>query len=72
MTKIVQNQTVTKTIREFGHRVLWLDWKCDDIRQIGVELKEPYCENERRRRIQEMKNMLLAHIYDKTRELLSL
>jgi hypothetical protein len=51
---------------------LWLDWKCDDIRQIGVELKEPYCENERRRRIQEMKNMLLAHIYDKTRELLSL
>jgi hypothetical protein len=63
---------MTRNIREFGHKVLWLDWKCDDIRQIGVELNEPYCENERNRRIQEMKKMLLEHIYDKTRELLSL
>jgi len=68
----VKFKQMTKNIREFGHKVLWLDWKCDDIRQIGVELKEPYCENERQRRIQEMKNMLLEHIYDKTRELLSL
>jgi len=61
---------MTENIREFGHKVLWLDWKCDDIRQIGVELNEPYCDNERRRRINEMKKMLLEHIYDKTRELL--
>ena len=61
---------MTENIREFGHKVLWLDWKCDEIRQIGVELNEPYCDNERRRRINEMKKMLLEHIYDKTRELL--
>ena len=63
---------MTRRIREFGHKVLWLDWKCDDIRQIGVELKEPYCENERHRRIQEMKTLLLEHVYDKTREILCL
>ena len=62
---------LTRSIREFGHKVLWLDWKCDDIRQIGVELNEPYCEHERHRRIQEMKNLLLEHLYDKTRECLS-
>ena len=63
---------LTRSIREFGHKVLWLDWKCEDIRQIGVELNDPYCENERHRRIQEMKSLLLEHIYDKTREMLSL
>ena len=63
---------LTRSIREFGHKVLWLDWKCDDIRQIGVELNDPYCENERARRIQEMKSLLLEHMYDKTREMLSL
>ncbi len=63
---------MTRSIREFGHKVLWLDWKCDDIRQIGVELNDPYCENERNRRIQEMKSLLLEHFYDKTREILSL
>jgi len=68
----VKFKQLTRCIREFGHKVLWLDWKCDDIRQIGVELNEPYCENERHRRIQEMKTMLLEHIYDKTREMLYL
>ena len=63
---------LTRSIREFGHKVLWLDWKCDDIRQIGVELNDPYCEIERHRRIQEMKMLLLEHVYDKTREMLSL
>ena len=63
---------LTRSIREFGHKVLWLDWKCEDIRQIGVELNDPYCENERHRRIQEMKSLLLEHIYEKTREMLSL
>ena len=63
---------LTRSIREFGHKVLWLDWKCDDIRQIGVELNDPYCENERARRIQEMKSLLLEHMYDKTREMLDL
>ena len=63
---------MTRSIREFGHKVLWLDWKCEDIRQIGVELNDPYCENERHRRIQEMKSLLLEHIYEKTREMLSL
>jgi len=63
---------LTQSIREFGHKVLWLDWKCDDIRQIGVELNEPYCDAKRHRRIQEMKSMLLEHVYDKTREMLSL
>lgn len=61
---------LTRSVREFGHKVLWLDWLCDDIRLIGVDLNEPYCENERNRRIQEMKAMLLEHIYDKTREML--
>ena len=61
---------LTRSVREFGHKVLWLDWLCDDIRLIGVDLNEPYCENERHRRIQEMKAMLLEHIYDKTREML--
>ena len=68
----VKFKRLTKSIREFGHKVLWLDWRCDDIRQIGVELNDPYCENERARRIQEMKSLLLEHIYDKTREMLSL
>ena len=63
---------LTRSIREFGHKVLWLDWKCEDIRQIGVELNDPYCESERHRRIQEMKSLLLEHIYDKTREVLEL
>ena len=63
---------MTRSIREFGHKVLWLDWKCDDIRQIGVELNDPYCENERHRRIQEMKTLLLEHVYDKTKEMLDL
>jgi hypothetical protein len=63
---------LTRSIREFGHKVLWLDWKCDDIRQIGVELNDPYCENERHRRIQEMKTLLLEHVYDKTKEMLDL
>ena len=63
---------LTRNIREFGHKVLWLDWKCDDIRQIGVELNDPYCENERHRRIQEMKTLLLEHVYDKTKEMLEL
>ena len=63
---------LTRSIREFGHKVLWLDWKCEDIRQIGVELNDPYCENERHRRIQEMKSLLLEHIYERTREMLSL
>jgi len=71
-----QDQTkfkrLTRSIREFGHKVLWLDWKCEDIRQIGVELNDPYCESERHRRIQEMKSLLLEHIYDKTREALAL
>jgi hypothetical protein len=68
----VKFKKLTRCIREFGHKVLWLDWKCDDIRQIGVELNEPYCENERHRRIQEMKTLLLEHIYDKTRDMLYL
>ena len=63
---------MTRSIREFGHKVLWLDWKCDGIRQIGVELNDPYCENERHRRIQEMKTLLLEHVYDKTKEMLDL
>ena len=63
---------LTRSIREFGHKVLWLDWNCNDIRQIGVELNDPYCENERHRRIQEMKTLLLEHIYDKTKEMLEL
>jgi hypothetical protein len=63
---------LTKSIREFGHKVLWLDWNCSDIRQIGVQLNDPYCENERSRRIQEMKTLLLEHIYDKTKEMFSL
>ena len=63
---------LTRSIREFGHKVLWLDWKCEDIRQIGVELNDPYCESERHRRIQEMKSLLLEHIYDKTRDALAL
>ena len=61
---------LTKDIRNFGHRVLWLDWKCEDIRRIGVDLNEPYCETERDRCIREMKSMLLEHIYDKTCEML--
>jgi hypothetical protein len=77
MEKIYDNDPVkfrrmTRSIREFGHKVLWLDWKCEDIRQIGVELNDPYCENERARRIQEMKALLLEHIYDKTREVLAI
>ena len=62
---------MTRYIREFGHKVLWLDWSCEEIRQIGVELNEPYCENERSRRIQEMKGLMLEHMYDKTREMVS-
>jgi hypothetical protein len=65
-------KSLTRSIREFGHKVLWLDWNCNDIRQIGVELNDPYCENERHRRIQEMKTLLLEHIYDKTKEMLDL
>ena len=61
---------LTKDIRNFGHRVLWLDWKCEDIRRIGVDLNEPYCETERDRCIREMKSMLLEHIYDKTCDML--
>ena len=68
----VKFKQLTRSIREFGHKVLWLDWKCDDIRQIGVELNDPYCENERDRRIQEMKMLLLEHVYDKTKEMLHL
>ena len=63
---------MTKSIREYGHKVLWLDWNCEDIRQIGVDLNDPYCETERQRRIQEMKSLLLEHIYDKTREVLAI
>ena len=63
---------LTESIREFGHKVLWLDWNCKDISQIGVELNDPYCENERPRRIQEMKPLLLEHIYEKTKEILEL
>ncbi len=61
---------LTKDIRNFGHRVLWLDWNCDDIRRIGVVLNESYCENERERCIREMKSMLLEQIYDKTCDML--
>ena len=61
-----------KSIREFGHKVLWLDWYSSDIRQIEAELNDPYCENERSRRIQEMKTLLLEHIYDKMKKKLSL
>ena len=61
---------LTRDIRAFGHRVLWLDWSCEDIRQIGVELNEPYCENEKDRCIKEMKSMMLEHIYDKTCDML--
>lgn len=68
----IKFKQLTRRIREFGHKVLWLDWKCDDIRQIGVELNDPYCDNERTRRIQEMKALLLEHVYDKTRERLDL
>ena len=63
---------MTRSIREYGHKVLWLDWKCDDIRQIGVDLNDAYDEGERARRIQEMKSMLLEHIYDKSREVLAI
>ena len=63
---------MTRSIREYGHKVLWLDWNCEDIRQIGVDLNDPYCETERQRRIQEMKSLLLEHIYDKTREVLAI
>ena len=63
---------MTRRIREYGHKVLWLDWNCEDIRQIGVDLNDPYCETERQRRIQEMKSLLLEHIYDKTREVLAI
>jgi hypothetical protein len=42
------------------------------IREFGVELNDPYCENERHRRIQEMKPLLLEHIYEKTKEILEL
>ena len=61
---------LTRDIRAFGHRVLWLDWSCEGIRQIGVELNEPYCENEKDRCIKEMKSMMLEHIYDKTCDML--
>jgi hypothetical protein len=37
-----------------------------------VDLNDPYCETERQRRIQEMKSLLLEHIYDKTREVLAI
>ena len=63
---------MTRSIREYGHKVLWLDWNCEDIRQIGVDLNDPYCETERQRRIQEMKSLLLEHIYDKTRQVLAI
>ena len=63
---------MTRAIREYGHKVLWLDWNCEHIRQIGVDLNDPYCETERQRRIQEMKSLLLEHIYDKTREVLAI
>ena len=68
----VRFKQLTRSVREFGHKVLWLDWQCEDIRQIGVDLNDPYCETERKRRIQEMKSVLLEHIYDKTREHLAL
>ena len=63
---------LTKSIREFGHKVLWLDWNCSDIRQIETQQNDPYCENERSRRIQEMKTLLLDHIYDKMKRKLYL
>ena len=68
----VKFRRMTRSIREYGHKVLWLDWNCEDIRQIGVDLNDPYCETERQRRIQEMKSLLLEHIYDKTREVLAI
>ena len=68
----VRFKQLTRSVREFGHKVLWLDWQCEDIRHIGVNLNDPYCDTERKRRIQEMKAVLLEHIYDKTREHLSL
>ena len=68
----VKFKRLTKSIREFGHKVLWLDWNCNDIRQIETQQNDPYCENERSRRIQEMKMLLLDHIYDKMKRKLYL
>ena len=53
-------------LRKFGHQMLWYGWSVEMFEKLGYILNYPEDEEEKKKRMRDIKSLIMERIYDKS------